>query len=90
MRNERQGARPETNRTKSTTDGRCRVYTYEELIARDKGSLDIFWLRDESLSDSDNLPAPEVIALEIVEDLEAALGWGFIVQPKWMLSTLLQ
>ena len=37
-------------------------------------SLDIFWLRDESLSDSDNLPAPEVIAREIVEDLEAALG----------------
>jgi len=35
--------------------------------------LDIFWLRDESLSDSDNLPAPEVIAAEIVEDLEAAL-----------------
>lgn len=41
--------------------------------SRDKASLDIFWLRDESLSDSDNLPAPEVIAAEIVEDLEAAL-----------------
>ena len=39
----------------------------------DKASLDIFWLKDESLSDSDNLPAPEVIAAEIVEDLEAAL-----------------
>jgi type I restriction enzyme M protein len=49
------------------------VYTYEELIARDKASLDIFWLRDESLADSDNLPPPEVIAREIVEDLEAAL-----------------
>ncbi|MGA7951000.1 MAG: hypothetical protein WCA45_12690, partial [Thiobacillaceae bacterium] len=44
-----------------------------ELVNRDKASLDIFWLRDESLSDSDNLPAPEVIAAEIVEDLEAAL-----------------
>ena len=43
------------------------------MIARDKASLDIFWLRDESLADSDNLPAPEVIAQEIVEDLEAAL-----------------
>jgi len=42
-------------------------------VSRDKASLDIFWLRDESLSDSDNLPAPEVIAAEIVEDLEAAL-----------------
>ena len=54
-------------------DGRWRVYDYAELIARDKASLDIFWLRDESLADSDNLPAPEVIAQEIVEDLEAAL-----------------
>ena len=36
-------------------------------------SLDIFWLKDESLADSDNLPPPEVIAQEIVEDLEAAL-----------------
>ena len=53
--------------------GRWREYGYEELINRDKASLDIFWLRDESLSDSDNLPAPEVIAAEIVEDLEAAL-----------------
>jgi type I restriction enzyme M protein len=54
-------------------DGRWREYGYEDLINRDKASLDIFWLRDESLSDSDNLPAPEVIAAEIVEDLEAAL-----------------
>ena len=53
--------------------GRWRAYDYEELANRDKASLDIFWLRDESLSDSDNLPAPEVIAAEIVEDLEAAL-----------------
>lgn len=56
-----------------TPDGRWRVYAYDELIARDKASLDIFWLRDETLADSDNLPAPEVIAQEIVEDLEAAL-----------------
>ena len=53
--------------------GRWREYTYDELVARDKISLDIFWLRDESLSDSDNLPAPDVIAQEIVDDLEAAL-----------------
>jgi hypothetical protein len=56
-----------------TPDGPWRAYSYDELIARDKASLDIFWLRDESLSDSDNLPAPEVIAREIVEDLETAL-----------------
>ena len=53
--------------------GRWRVYDYNELIARDKASLDIFWLKDESLADSDNLPPPEVIAQEIVDDLEAAL-----------------
>ena len=42
-------------------------------MARDKASLDIFWLRDETLADSDNLPPPDVIAQEIVDDLEAAL-----------------
>jgi type I restriction enzyme M protein len=49
-------------------------FTYDELLARDKVSLDITWLRDESLEDVDNLPSPEVIAQEIVEDLEAALA----------------
>ena len=57
----------------SGPDGRWRAYAYDELIARDKASLDIFWLKDDSLADSDNLPPPEVIAQEIVEDLEAAL-----------------
>ena len=52
---------------------RFKKYTYDELIERDKVSLDVFWLRDESLEDTDNLPAPGVIAAEIVEDLEAAL-----------------
>ncbi len=42
-------------------------------VSRDKASLDIFWLKDESLEVSDNLPDPEVIAQEIVDDLEAAL-----------------
>ena len=55
------------------TDGRWRAYDYDELVARDKASLDIFWLKDASLEDSENLPAPRVIAAEIVEDLEAAL-----------------
>jgi type I restriction enzyme M protein len=54
-------------------EGRWRAYDYEELAARDKASLDIFWLKDDSLADSDNLPPPEVIAQEIVDDLEAAL-----------------
>lgn len=54
-------------------DGRWRAYRYEEIMARDKVNLDIFWLRDESLEDSDNLPDPDLIAVEIVEDLQAAL-----------------
>jgi len=54
-------------------DGRWRCYGYEELIKRDKASLDIFWLKDESLSESENLPPPDVIAQEIMEDLRAAL-----------------
>lgn len=56
-----------------TEQGRWRAYDYDELMARDKVSLDIFWLRDESLADTENLPPPGVIAAEIVEDLEAAL-----------------
>ena len=54
-------------------EGRWRAYSYDELIERDKASLDIFWLRDEALEDSANLPDPDVIAAEIVEDLRAAL-----------------
>ncbi|MBI5582566.1 MAG: hypothetical protein HY892_01960 [Deltaproteobacteria bacterium] len=55
-------------------EGRWRAYDYEELINRDKASLDIFWLRDDSLENSDHLPDPNILALEIVEDLEAALA----------------
>jgi type I restriction enzyme M protein len=42
-------------------------------MAREKVNLDIFWLRDESLEDSANLPEPDVLATEIVDDLQAAL-----------------
>lgn len=50
-----------------------RAFTYDELLQRDKVSLDIFWLKDDSLEDSENLPGPEVLAREITENLEAAL-----------------
>ncbi len=53
--------------------GRFRAYEYADLVQRDKCSLDIFWLKDESLEASENLPDPDVIAGEIVEDLRAAL-----------------
>lgn len=62
------------NRHERTETERFKAFTYDELVARDKASLDIFWLRDESLEDTGNLPAPELIAAEIVEDLQAALG----------------
>ena len=54
-------------------EGRWRTFYYDEILKRDKVSLDIFWLKDESLEDSDSLPDPDVIAEEIVEDLQAAL-----------------
>ena len=61
------------NREKRTESERFKAYTYEELIARDKVNLDLIWLKDDSLEDAANLPAPEVIAREIMENLESAL-----------------
>lgn len=49
------------------------MFTYEELIARDKCSLDIFWLKDEALEDSSKLPDPHILAADIAEDLRSAL-----------------
>jgi hypothetical protein len=49
-------------------------YSYDDLIARDKGNLDITWLKDPSLEDADSLLPPDVIAREIIEDLTAALA----------------
>jgi type I restriction enzyme M protein len=61
------------NRHERMGSERFKSFTYDELTKRDKANLDIFWLKDESLEDSANLPAPEIIAAEIAEDLEAAL-----------------
>lgn len=54
-------------------DGRWRPFTYDEILERDKVSLDLFWLRDESLEDSGSLPEPHVLAEGIAEDLRASL-----------------
>lgn len=59
--------------SETNPDGRWRKYTYEDIINRDKTSLDITWLKDKSLADLDNLPDPDELALEIVENLEAGL-----------------
>ena len=62
-------------------EGRWRKFSYEEIIGRDKTSLDITWLKDKSLADLDNLPDPDVLAEEIVENLESALdGFRLIVE----------
>jgi type I restriction enzyme M protein len=61
------------NRYEREESERFKSFTYEELTKCDKANLDIFWLKDESLEDSANLPAPGVLAIEIMEDLEAAL-----------------
>ncbi|HEY1943496.1 MAG TPA: class I SAM-dependent DNA methyltransferase [Roseiarcus sp.] len=60
--------------SEAASEGRWRKYTREELLARDKASLDVFWLKDKSLTDLDNLPAPEDLAEEIIENIEAGLA----------------
>ena len=54
-------------------EGRWRKYSYQEIIERDKTSLDIFWLKDDSLTDLENLPDPDILASEIITNLEAGL-----------------
>jgi len=61
------------NRHERKETERFHAFTYEELIQRDNVNLDIFWLKDESLEDSANLPAPDILAHEIAENLESAL-----------------
>lgn len=59
--------------SESNPEGRWRKFEYDDIIARDKTSLDISWLKDNSLADLDNLPDPDVLAAEIIENLEAGL-----------------
>ncbi len=60
--------------TLGTETERFRFYSHADLTARDKASLDVFWLKDDSLERLDDLPAPEVLQQEIIEHLEAALA----------------
>lgn len=67
------------NRRKETysaenPEGRWRKFSYADILARDKTNLDIFWLKDESLTDLDNLPDPDILANEIIENIEAGLA----------------
>ncbi|MEI6287448.1 MAG: class I SAM-dependent DNA methyltransferase [Bacillota bacterium] len=65
--------RAETWHPDSNPEGRFRKFTYKEIIERDKTSMDITWIKDKSLADLDNLPEPDIIAADIVENIEAAL-----------------
>ena len=65
--------RKETYNADTNPEGRWRKFTYDEIINRDKTSLDITWIKDKSLADLDNLPDPDVLAGEIIENLEAGL-----------------
>jgi type I restriction enzyme M protein len=62
------------NRGKRKESERFKAFTYEEIIARDKANLDIIWLKDDSLEDAADLPAPEILAREIMEELQVAIG----------------
>jgi type I restriction enzyme M protein len=66
--------RKETFHPETNPEGRWRKFTYDEIVARDKTSLDITWLKDKSLADLDNLPDPDVLAGEIIDNLEAGLA----------------
>ena len=63
---------PENRHERKGTE-RFRKFTYDEIISRDKTSLDIFWLKDKSLTDLDNLPDPDVLVEDIIENLESSL-----------------
>jgi len=65
--------RKETFSADKNPDGRWRKFVYDEIISRDKTSLDITWLKDKSLTDLDSLPDPDVLAGDIIENLEAGL-----------------
>lgn len=65
--------RTETYNAETNPEGRWRKFGYDEIIARDKTSLDITWLKDKSLADLDNLPDPDVLATDIIENIEAGL-----------------
>ena len=62
------------NRHERREAERFKFFRYDELLARDKANLDIFWLKDDSLDNLDDLPPPEVLQQEIIEHLQAALA----------------
>lgn len=66
--------RTEIFNAENNPDGQWRKFTFEEIISRDKTSLDITWIKDKSLANLDNLPNPDILAEDIIENLEAGLA----------------
>jgi type I restriction enzyme M protein len=64
---------PGRPRSERVATERFKPFTYDEILSRDKANLDLIWLKDDSLEDAADLPAPDVLAREIIEELEAAL-----------------
>lgn len=71
---ENRNKRKETYHPEKNPEGRWRKFTFEELNNRNKKNLDITWIKDKSLSDLENLPDPDILAEDIIENLEAGLG----------------
>lgn len=65
--------RKETYNSETNPEGRWRKFTYDEIVNRDKTSLDITWIKDKSLADLDNLPDPDILANDIIENLKAGI-----------------
>jgi type I restriction enzyme M protein len=66
-------AHKETYHEETNPEGRWRKFTYEQIIERDKTSLDITWIKDKSLTDLDNLPDPDILATEIIDNLKSGI-----------------
>lgn len=63
--------RPRGERVESE---RFKAFTYQELIARDGTNLDLVWLKDDSIENAADLPAPEILVHKMVEQLKATVG----------------
>jgi type I restriction enzyme M protein len=65
--------RKETFHAETNPEGRWRKFTYDQIVERDKTSLDITWIKDKSLTDLDNLPDPDLLASDIIENLKSGI-----------------
>ena len=74
--------------SENNPDGRWRSYSLDEIQKRDKLSLDLFWIKDKSLTDTESLPAPDILAAEIADELESAFELFCKIAAKLPKSTI--